>query len=427
MMFRTIQFVFVTALLSTTALPLAAQPVVPPRFGLFANAYVDSNRTPHTRITAEVPFRHLVFFKKHDIYEARYEVYLQIREKKSGSLAGTYVINGVAAVKSYAETRKRDTRGRAWKVITLPPGDYVISGALRVKGTRITMKRAIELHVPDFVSAGIAFSTAQVLRVPASRFVTFARWSDFVQSAGKEKPDNEALAPFRRQPAVRFGLYLDEPAGKATACDLYYEVVDASDDQVMYGRRRIVITGKHDEWVLGFDADAWRPGRYTVNLRSVTVHPERSATASVGIQITATRAMLTTGFKTTLEVLALVYSSDQLKALRESTPETREAEWIAFWKARDPDPTTPENEALNQYIARFDYVTERFSSIEPGWRTDRGRVYIRFGEPDQIERSPDQRGQGEYEVWRYYQLNRTFVFYDMFGMGDFRLVEGALF
>ncbi len=420
-------FACVAGLLGLVAPPVSAQPVPPPRFGLFANAYIDSNRTPRTRITAEVPFRHLVFFKKHDLYDARYEVYLQIRHADTGELAGTYVMQGVATVKTYAETRKRDTRGRAWRVISLPPGDYEIAGTLRVKGTRIAMQRVISLRVPDFIAEGIAFGTPSVLRVPADKLVAFARWRDFEREVGHVERGDETLAPFSRQPAVRFALFLDEPSESPVPCDIYYEVIDSRNEQVFYGHRSVTITGRGDEWVVGFDVDTWRPGRYHVNLRAVAQNPERNATASVEIQIDATRAMLTTGFDNTLEVLSIIYSAVDLRALRESTPENREAAWVAFWRDRDPDPTTPQNEALQQYIQRLDYVTEHYSDIEPGWRTDRGRTFLRFGAPEQIERTADQRGQGEYEIWRYYELNRTFVFYDMFGLGDYRLVEGDLY
>jgi GWxTD domain-containing protein len=98
-----------------------------------------------------------------------------------------------------------------------------------------------------------------------------------------------------------------------------------------------------------------------------------------------------------------------------------------FWSRRDPNPATDENEALEEYLTRVRIVTERFSAMGPGWRTDRGRIYIQYGEPERIERLTDSQYRGEYEIWRYYSLNRVFVFYDMFGLGDFRLVEGDFF
>ena len=83
-----------------------------------------------------------------------------------------------------------------------------------------------------------------------------------------------------------------------------------------------------------------------------------------------------------------------------------------------------ENEALTQHLERVQYVIKDFSQFGPGWRSDRGRVYIKYGPPEQVDTAMDSRAQGEYEIWRYYSRNLNFVFYDMFGVGDYKLVEG---
>ena len=61
-----------------------------------------------------------------------------------------------------------------------------------------------------------------------------------------------------------------------------------------------------------------------------------------------------------------------------------------FWVSTDPDPGTPENEAIEQYLERVSIAYERFLDglAGEGWRTDRGEVYLTFGEPDMIEEIP---------------------------------------
>ena len=56
-----------------------------------------------------------------------------------------------------------------------------------------------------------------------------------------------------------------------------------------------------------------------------------------------------------------------------------------------------------------------------GWRTDRGRIYIKFGPPDDIERYPFEMGTYPFEIWRYYSLRKVFVFVDRTGFGDYYL------
>ncbi len=396
-----------------------------PGFGLFAAAFVDSLHRPHVRVTAEVPFHNLVFFKRHDRYTADWQVFLEVRNARGDSLVGTWVISGSATVRRYEDTRRRGMRARAWRVIDLRPGDYRMHARVAVRGTRITMEREIVAHVPDFVTAGMGFTTPRIVYVRPGDVVPFARWSD-VSARAHPASDDSLDAAFDREPLVRFGLYLEPASGQPVDGRVAWAVRDARGELVRYGRHPVHIRGRDDEWCIGLRVDDWPAGRYRVELSAEA--GERRARASVEFRVDVTRAMLTTGFDDTVEMLRIVYGDDDaLRALREAPRARRLAAWRAFWDAHDPDPTTPNNEALREFLDRVDTVLERFSDTEPGWRTDRGRVFLRFGPPDRIERAPDQRNRGEYEIWRYFDSGRTFVFYDMFGLGDFRLVEGDVF
>ncbi len=418
---RSILALLAAAIVAGAAVDAHAQP-----FGLFANAYLDSTRTPVARITVEVPFRTLVFLKKEGYYDARYDARISVR-RAGGGEPNTYVVHGFATVKTYEETRRRDQKSRAWRIIKLPPGDYEIDALLTVKNTSIGMRRSVTLRVPDFLASGMAFGTPAVISVPTPFRQTFARWSEMAsQLEGADAPPDAAIVGFDRQPGVRFSVFVKDGAERRVPCDVFYEVVDANDRQVVYGKRHVELEGKDDEFVLIFNVDEWLPGVYRVNLRAQTQQPQRDATTSTEVRIDVTRAMLGADFDATLEVLGLIANQKDLEPLREAEPADRPAAWAKFWDERDPDPDTVENEALTQHLERVQYAVREFSQFGPGWRSDRGRVYIRYGPPEQIDTAMDQRAQGEYEIWRYYTQNRTFVFFDMFGVGDFKLVEGDL-
>lgn len=411
------------AIVGGSAVAVGAQP-----FGLFANAFLDSTHAPVTRITVEVPFRTLVFLKKEGYYDARYDAHIAVRPASQPNAAPTtYVVHGFATVKTYEETRRRDQKSRSWREIKLAPGTYVIDALLTIKNTSIEMRRSVTLKVPDFLASGMAFGTPVAMSVPTTFTDAFARWQDVADVLqGAETPADAAIVGFERQPAVRFAVFLQSGIDAPQPCDIYWEATDASDHQVVYGKRRVSLTGKDDEFLVVFNVDDWLPGQYRVNLRARTPEPERDATASVDVRIDVTRAMLGVDFDDTLEMLGLIASDSELKPLREAPESERAAAWTKFWAARDTDPNTVENEALDQYLSRVQYAIREFSQFGPGWRSDRGRVYIRYGPPEQIDTAMDQRAQGEYEIWRYYAQNRTFVFFDMFGVGDFKLVEGDL-
>jgi GWxTD domain-containing protein len=122
-----------------------------------------------------------------------------------------------------------------------------------------------------------------------------------------------------------------------------------------------------------------------------------------------------------------------------STNEEREQFIEQFWMLRDPTPDTQENETRDEHYRRIAYANERFASGIPGWRTDRGRIYIIWGPPDEIESHPAggsynrpyEEGGGTtstfpFEQWRYRYLdgigtNIILEFVDPSGSGEYRL------
>ncbi|MBN2601013.1 MAG: GWxTD domain-containing protein [Candidatus Marinimicrobia bacterium] len=99
-----------------------------------------------------------------------------------------------------------------------------------------------------------------------------------------------------------------------------------------------------------------------------------------------------------------------------------------FWKTRDPDPTTPINEAEFEYRQRMNYVTEHFSSPQrEGWKTDMGRVFLIYGQPSEIERFPSSLESKPYQIWYYYEFEggAIFVFVDKSGFGMMELVHST--
>ena len=87
------------------------------------------------------------------------------------------------------------------------------------------------------------------------------------------------------------------------------------------------------------------------------------------------------------EVPYIITDEERSAFLQLQTNEEREQFIEAFWQRRDPTPDTVENEFKEEHYRRIAYTNERFSSGIPGWRTDRGRIYIMWGPPDR-DREP---------------------------------------
>jgi len=122
-----------------------------------------------------------------------------------------------------------------------------------------------------------------------------------------------------------------------------------------------------------------------------------------------------------------------------STDEEREQFIEQFWERRNPNPGSPENEFKEEYYRRIAYANEHYASGIPGWKADRGRIYIMYGPADEIESHPSggtylrppEEGGGEtstfpFETWRYRYIdgigtNVILEFVDPTMTGEFHL------
>ncbi|HZE67928.1 MAG TPA: GWxTD domain-containing protein [Pyrinomonadaceae bacterium] len=140
--------------------------------------------------------------------------------------------------------------------------------------------------------------------------------------------------------------------------------------------------------------------------------------------------------------VALIITPDELRAYEKlTTNEEREHFIEDFWRVRDLTPDTEENEYKDEYYERIAYADEHFSSGKPGHLTDRGRIYIKFGKPDEVESHPmggaydrpSYEGGGStstypFEKWFYRNIPgvRSGVdieFVDPTGSGEYRLAR----
>ena len=115
------------------------------------------------------------------------------------------------------------------------------------------------------------------------------------------------------------------------------------------------------------------------------------------------------------EEVPYIITPEERAAWKKLTTDDEREQFIeAFWERRNPNPGSGENEFKEEYYRRIAYANEHFASGIPGWRTDRGRIYIMYGPPDEIDSHPSggtyerpiEEGGGEtstfpFEDWRY--------------------------
>ncbi|MCC7431024.1 GWxTD domain-containing protein [bacterium] len=124
-----------------------------------------------------------------------------------------------------------------------------------------------------------------------------------------------------------------------------------------------------------------------------------------------------------IEQLRYIAPSKDLERMKKSKGEEQKQNFKAFWKERDPTPNTEINELMLEYYRRVEFSSTHFSNVTPGWKTDRGMVYILFGPPNDIEEHTFEVNTRPYIIWYYYSLGRKFTFVDFRGFGDYELLE----
>lgn len=124
------------------------------------------------------------------------------------------------------------------------------------------------------------------------------------------------------------------------------------------------------------------------------------------------------------DLLEYIASSEEFREIKTSNLPTQKEKFELFWKKHDPTPETEYNEAMAEYYYRADYAMENFSTIGgiPGAKTDRGKIHMLYGKPNNIERLLLPRTTPK-EIWIYDRIKKKFTFEDKSKDGNYKLIK----
>lgn len=139
------------------------------------------------------------------------------------------------------------------------------------------------------------------------------------------------------------------------------------------------------------------------------------------------------------DVIYIISDQERADYKKLTTDQQRDEFITAFWERRNPTPGAPENKFKEEHYRRIAYTTMHFAAAIPGWKTDRGRIYIVYGPPDSIVRHPravcaegsqppngDETSRYDWEAWHYQYIagigkDVTVEFVDTCGCGEYHL------
>jgi len=124
-----------------------------------------------------------------------------------------------------------------------------------------------------------------------------------------------------------------------------------------------------------------------------------------------------------------IASEPEIEKYKNLTTENAKRRYLTnFWKARDEDPSDNMNHYLKDYMRRIKESNLKYKALsKEGWQTDRGRVYLIYGLPSDIDRYPNQTETRPYEIWNYYDIEGgvQFIFGDVTGFSDYILLHST--
>jgi GWxTD domain-containing protein len=126
--------------------------------------------------------------------------------------------------------------------------------------------------------------------------------------------------------------------------------------------------------------------------------------------------------------LLYIAESGELSSWQEKlSPDAKRRFLVNFWQKRDPTPGTPKNERRESFYGAVAYANREYKEggrkAVPGWRSDRGRIFARYGAPDDVFERQQEGNAPPYEVWRYTKGKGSYyIFADRTGFGAFQLI-----
>jgi GWxTD domain-containing protein len=408
-----------------------AQAAYQPEFDLD----VVGNRTeagaPQLEVYTAIPYSNLRFLARTGGFEARYTVSVEVHrldaEGQRQGLAATRSWEREVQVAAYEETQAPEV-DRATQAVAVAPGRYAVEVQLEDAASRRSFVREAAVQL-DSYTGGVALSDPLVLdRYDDSRRL-------FPNVGSTIRTDQEQFTVYyeiyAQQPAdlrvtyvaTEEGRFRERPSFRALLGLSEREQTDLGTPLVL--SEPIAVAAGRNPATLRLETERFRVGDYVLSIRLET--PDGRLLSETNKPFSVRWMGLETQVSDVddaISQLRYVARESEIRAMRSApTPEEKLRLFQTFWDRRDPSPGTRRNERMEEYYYRVSYANEQYGRLrDQGWNTDRGEVYIRFGEPDMVERHPFNYGTKPYEIWYYNRHGRRFIFVDETGMGDYQLL-----
>ncbi len=378
------------------------------RFGVQAANVVDDDNRNRVWVIVDVPHRSLQFERTHNKFSSRFNLTLALRNQKWEAVQ-LVDDERQLTVDTYQSTQPESLYVRVARFMEAPPpGQYTLEATITDDVAKGQGYFSMPLLVRNLSGSELILSDILLLdEVPRG----FPQPEQIVPSF-RQRFNNTVYAFAQARNVIvgqriRAGLSVGTPEEAHTSqasidtvaftqtVNLFFPIPPT---QLSLGRQQL---------------------KMFVHSNEKTVETTRPLTVRWAQRPTTKRALADY-----LAPMRLIMESKEWKEAKNAAPEQQRELIAEFWKKRNPTPESNTNLLEEEFYWRVGEANNQFSwGKTEGWDTDRGRIYILNGPPDNVSRRFDQNYGRSLEFWRYESPVREFVFYDEHGDGRFILIR----
>lgn len=368
---------------------------------------VDSSKS-RLDVFIQVPYSSIQFLKRGNLFNASYNITLTFYGSDKEKILFEKMWKERLSADQFEQTISRYNSNISYRSFDLEPGTYLIKCNVEDADSRKSSTKEINVELkainaslgisgPILVSEIIKSSEGEKIYPNVSKIVT--------NKQDSLKIYHEVYSSNQEQIFIEY--YIENLKSNVTTKQLLPTEIQPGTNQINYTFKNI----------------NFQLGDYILKIILKNNNWEEIASSEKGFHSKIYGLPnIIMDLDKAIEQMIYIASPGELSHIRNGDSyEERLNRFLGFWNNKRPNTQIDENPILYEYYRRIDYANKNFKGFSEGWRSDMALIYVTFGPPSYVERHPFDANSRPYEVWDYYEINRSFVFIDQTGFGDYRL------
>ena len=383
--------------------------------GLQVKYYQDfmsfKGETDKTRLDVfvQVPYNAVQFVKTGQGFEASYSLSVSVYDEEKKNLITEKIWNEKIVAISFELTTSPENYNLGHRSFELTPGRYTIETSLTDNDSKNQYFSENVYQIKSFDS------------MPSMSDIMLVAKKTVVEGNTKIIPNvSRNILTDRDQLSTFFEVYSDT----ARSLLVDYQILDKEELEITKKTTSISVNKGTTQIFNNIDSLALNLGNYYLK---VTLRDSSGKEYSFSVKSFLSKwfgvPASITDLDKAIDQMVYIANPEDVSYINDAEDRMEKAKrFVAFWVKYDSNPADQYNPVFMEYYNRVAMANVNFTTYTiEGWRSDRGMVFIILGAPDNIERHPFEYYAKPYEVWQYYNLNRSFIFIDNSGFGDYRL------